>query len=137
MPPPAPRLRRDRFTVTLYGSFIVWGWLLYSFNPSVPLLADDLGISSAQAGLHGTAMALGGIAAAFVAPWLVRTRGRRSALVSSCLLVAAGIVAILAAPDLAWSLTAMLFLSLGGNVAIASAQPGLVMHHGAAASAAV
>ncbi|MBO9556109.1 MFS transporter [Cellulomonas sp.] len=137
MAPPTPRLRRDRFTVTLYGSFIVWGWLLYSFNPSVPLLADDLGISSAQAGLHGTAMAVGGIAAAFVAPWLVRTRGRRSALVSSCLLVAAGIVAILAAPGLAWSLTAMLFLSLGGNVAIASAQPGLVVHHGPAASAAV
>ncbi|GIG20968.1 hypothetical protein Cch01nite_16920 [Cellulomonas chitinilytica] len=137
MAPPTPRLRRDRLTVTLYGSFIVWGWLLYSFNPSVPLLADDLGISSAQAGLHGTAMALGGIVAAFVAPWLVRSRGRRAALVSSCLLIAVSVVAMLGAAGLAWSLTAMLFLSLGGNVAIAAAQPGLVAHHGPAASAAV
>jgi hypothetical protein len=114
-----PRLRRDRLTFTLYGSFAVWGWLLYSFNPSVPLLADDLGITSAQAGLHGTAMAAGGILAAFVSPALVRSRGRRAAL------------------DLAWSLAAMLVLALGGNVAIAAAQPALVVHHGPAASAAV
>ncbi|MGY4642217.1 MFS transporter [Cellulomonas sp. URHB0016] len=136
-PPPTPRLRRDRLTFTLYGSFAVWGWLLYSFNPSVPLLADDLGISNAQAGLHGTAMALGGILAAFVSPWLVRSRGRRAALVSSCLLVVVSVVAMLLAADLVWSLAAMLVLALGGNVAIASAQPALVDHHGPAASAAV
>ena len=51
---------RDRMTIAFYGSFVVWGWLLYSFKPSVPLLADELGISDAQAGLHGTAMAAGG-----------------------------------------------------------------------------
>jgi MFS family permease len=135
--PSAPRLRRDRLTFTLYGSFVVWGWLLYSFNPSVPLLADDLGITNAQAGLHGTAMALGGILAAFVSPWLVRGRGRRAALVTSCLLIVVSVLAMLLAVDLVWSLGAMLVLALGGNVAIAAAQPALVVHHGPAASAAV
>jgi len=71
---------RDRMTIAFYGCFAVWGWLLYSFNPSVPLLADELGISDAQAGLHGTAMAAGGILAAFVTPRLVRGRGRRAAI---------------------------------------------------------
>ena len=78
----APRRRahgfpRDRITVAFYSTFAVWGWLLYSFNPSVPLLADDLGISDAQAGLHGSSMAVGAILAAFVTPRLVRGRGRR------------------------------------------------------------
>ena len=38
---PAPiRLVLDRPTVSLYSFFVVWGWLLYSFSPSVPLLSD-------------------------------------------------------------------------------------------------
>jgi len=116
---------------------VVWGWLLYSFNPSVPLLADELGISDAQAGLHGTAMAVGGILAAFVTPRLVRGRGRRSVLLVSCALIALGASGLVAAPSLAWSLPAMVVLALGGNIAISAAQAGLVLRHGGRASAAL
>ena len=58
-PLPPPRLERDRVTVALYASFTAWGWFLYSFSPAVPLIATEQGISRAQAGLHGTALAAG------------------------------------------------------------------------------
>ncbi len=130
-------MRRDRLTWTLYGAFVAWGWFLYSFNPSVPLLADEFGISAAQAGLHGTAMAVGAVLASWVAPTVVRGRGRRTAIASALGLVALGVVGLLLAPSLWVSLPSMAVLAVGGNVAIASSQAGLARHHGPAASAAV
>lgn len=128
---------RDRITVAFYGTFVVWGWFLYSFNPSVPLLADDLGVSDAQAGLHGTAMAVGAVLAAFVTPRLVLGTGRRPSLMASVSLIAVGVVALVLAPTLAWSLAAIFVVSVGGNVAITAMQPGLVLRHGRASSAAL
>ena len=136
-PAPAPRLQRDRFTLTLDGVFVTWGWLLYSFNPSVPLLAAELGVSNAQAGLHGTAMAVGAVLAAAVTPWAVLRVGRRSALVGACVLLAAGIGLLVSGRTLPVTLTGMVVVALGGNVAISAAQAGLVLHHGRTASAAV
>ncbi|MBO0900144.1 MFS transporter [Cellulomonas sp. zg-ZUI199] len=132
-----PRLVRDRLTVGLYTPFMVWGWLLYSFNPSVPLLADELGVSAAQAGLHGTAMAVGGLVAAPVTPRAVRWAGRRGAVVGATLLLALGVAALLLGPSLPWTLAGMFVTALGGNVMIASAQVGLSEHTGPAASAAI
>ncbi|WP_291762572.1 MFS transporter [Cellulomonas sp. 73-145] len=132
-----PRLRRDRLTVTLYGSFVTWGWLLYSFNPSVPLLAHERGLSSAQAGLHGTAMALGGLVAAVLAPRSVQWWGRRTAVVAAGVTVAVGVVGLVLGPALVWTLLAMLVLATGGNVLIASSQVGLALRHGRVATAAI
>lgn len=132
-----PRLVRDRLTVGLYAPFAVWGWLLYSFNPSVPLLADELGITAAQAGLHGTAMAVGGLVAAPAAPRAVRGLGRRGAIVAAALLVAVGVTGLLLGPSLPWTLVGMFVTSIGGNVLIASTQVGLAQHAGRAASAAI
>lgn len=133
----APRLRRDRLTVTLYGSFITWGWLLYSFNPSVPLLAHERGLSSAQAGLHGTSMALGGLAAAVLAPRAVQWWGRRTAVTAAGVTVAVGVVGLVLGPSLPWTLLAMLVVSTGGNVLIAASQVGLALRHGRVATAAI
>jgi len=136
-PAPAPRFHRDRFTLTLDGVFVTWGWLLYSFNPSVPLLAAELGVSNAQAGLHGTAMAGGAVLAAALTPWAVRRLGRRAALVAAGVLIAAGIGLLISGWTLAATLSAMVVVSVGGNVAVSAAQAGLVLHHRRAASAAV
>ena len=133
----APRLRRDRLTVTLYGSFVTWGWLLYSFNPSVPLLAHERGLSSAEAGLHGTAMAFGGLAAAVLAPRAVRWWGRRTAVVAAGGTVAFGVTGLVLGPSLVWTLLAMLGVSTGGNVLIAASQVGLALRHGRIATAAI
>ena len=136
---PAPRTRvvRDRLTLTLYGPYTVWGWLLYSFNPSAPLLGHDLRISDALVGLHGTAMAAGGLVAAFLAPRAVLWWGRRRAILGALGLVVVGIAGLLTGPVLAWTLAAMFVLSAGGNILIASTQVGLALHHGPAASAAI
>lgn len=136
---PAARTRvvRDRLTLTLYGPYTVWGWLLYSFNPSVPLLGRDLRVSDALVGLHGTAMAAGGLAAAFLAPRAVLWWGRRRAILGALAVVVVGVVGLLTGPALAWTLTAMLVLSLGGNVLISATQVGLALHQGPAASAAI
>lgn len=132
-----PGLERDRITIAFYGTFVVWGWFLYSFNPSVPLLAEDLGVSDAQAGLHGTAMAAGAILAAFLSPRFVQWSGRRPALLSSLVLIGCGVVALVLAPTLGWSLAAIFFVALGGNVLISATQPGLALRHGVSASAAL
>ena len=132
-----PRLVRDRVTLGLYTPYAMWGWLLYSFNPSVPLLADELGVSSAQAGLHGTAMAGGSLLASVVVPRAVRALGRRRTVVVLCLVVAVGVAGVLAGPSLPWTLAAMLVTSLGGAGGIAATQVGLAEHTGRAASAAI
>ena len=136
-PAPAPRLHRDRFTLTLDGVFVTWGWLLYSFNPSVPLLAAELGVSNAQAGLHGTAMAVGAVLAAALTPWAVLRLGRRATLVGACVLITAGIALLTSGWTLPATLSGMVVVSVGGNVAVSAAQAGLVRHHGRTASAAV
>ncbi|MDQ2624802.1 MAG: MFS transporter, partial [Actinomycetota bacterium] len=131
------RLHRDQLTFTLYGTFIMWGWFLYSFNPSVPLLTADLGITRAQGGLHGTALAVGAVVAAVVTPRLVVSRGRRAALVTGVLTVAVGIVGLLLGPSLPWTLSGMFVVALGANIAISSAQVALALHHRGASSAVI
>ncbi|WP_454050387.1 MFS transporter [Cellulomonas sp. Marseille-Q8402] len=132
-----PRLHRDRFTVSMYGVFVTWGWLLYSFNPSVPLLAEELGVSNAQAGLHGTAMAVGALGAAALTPRAVLRLGRRTTLVGASVVIAAGIALLTTGQVLAVTLAGMVVVAVGGNMAISAAQAGLAGHHGRSASAAV
>lgn len=136
--PTAPaRLSRDRLTVTLYGTFMMWGWFLYSFNPSVPLLMADLEISRAQAGLHGTALAVGSVLAALVTPRLVLRFGRREVLAGASAGIVVGAAGLLLGPTLPWTLSGILVLALGANIAISCAQVALVLHHGRVATAAV
>lgn len=136
-PQTAAPLRRDRYTITTYGTFAVWGWFLYSFSPSVPLLAEDLGVSKAAGGLHGTAMAIGAISAAFVTPRLVAILGRRNAIAAGLVLVAVGVVGLVSGPILAATLASMFVLAVGGNIAVSSSQVGISDHHGPAAPAAI
>lgn len=133
----APRLVRDRLTLGLYAPFVVWGWLLYSFNPSVPLLGDELGVSAAQAGLHGTAMAAGGLVAAPLIPRAARALGRRTTLVVAALVVAVGLAGLLLGRELPVTLLGMLVTAVGGNLLIATAQVALAAHHGPTSSAAL
>ena len=135
---PAPiRLVRDQPTLSLYGYFVVWGWLLYSFSPSVPLLVDELGVTKAQGGLHGTAFAAGAILVARLTPRLVDRYGRRATLVGASALIAVGTIVLVTGPVLAWTLSGVFILAAGGNVAVSAVQAGLSLRHGRASSAAV
>lgn len=132
-----PRLHRDRFTWTVYGAFITWGWFLYSFNPSVPLLAAELGVSNAQAGLHGTSMAVGALLAAALTPRAVFALGRRAVLIVAGVVVAVGVVLLTTGQVLAMTLAGVVVIALGGNMIISAAQAGLAIHHRRASSAAL
>lgn len=131
------RLRRDRLTWSLYGYFVVWGWFLYSFNPAVPLLGRELGITKAQAGLHGTALAVGAVLAALAMPRLLPRFGRRTTLVGAGVLIALGTALLVTGPGFVWTLSGVLVMALGANVAISAGQAGLVLHHRGTSSAAV
>lgn len=135
--PFTPTLRRDGFTLTHYSVLVVWGWFLYSFSPSVPLLAEDLGVSKAVGGLHGTAMAAGAITAALVLPHLIRLLGRQRLLVASLVTVAVGVTCFVLAPSIALTLPSIAVVALGGNIALSIAQLNLSQRHGPAAPAAI
>ena len=74
-----PTLVRDRLTWLTYGHFAVYGYFFYGFGPIVPLLRAEQHTSRSVAGLHGTALALGGMLGGALTPWLVRRFGRTGA----------------------------------------------------------
>lgn len=131
------RLVRDRVTVALYASFVTWGWFVYSFPPAVPLLADELGITRAQAGLHGTALAVGTIVSGALNSWLAIRLGRRRVLVLGALVVAVGVAGLTLGASLAVTLPAAFVTALGGSLTISASQAALAVHHGESSAAAV
>ena len=136
--PLAPiRLHRDRVTVALYAHFVAWGWLLYSFSPSVPLLAREMGITKAQAGLHGTAMAAGTVVTALVSARMVERFGRRVTLLIASGVLALGVVILVSGRTLGVTLPGVAVIGIGGTLLISSAQPALSLHHSEASAAAV
>jgi MFS family permease len=76
---PAPTLIRDRLTWLTYGHFAVYGYFFYGFGPVVPLLRAEQHTSRGVAGLHGTALAVGGMLGGALTPWLVRRFSRAGA----------------------------------------------------------
>lgn len=126
---PSAPARFDRFSVGLYGTFVLWGWLLYTFGPVIQILGGELGFSAAEIGLHGTALAIGTALAGGVLAPVVQALGRRGALLLGAGLVAAGAVGLTVLSSLPATMTATVVLALGGNMAIAAAQAGLVLYH--------
>ncbi|WNB87579.1 MFS transporter [Cellulomonas sp. ATA003] len=116
---------------------MAWGWFLYSFSPAIPLIAAEQRISGAQAGLHGTAMAVGTVASAFLSARLVGRLGRRGALLVAGGVLVTGIVVLLLGQVTALTLTGALVTALGGTLAVSAAQPALAVHHGEASASAV
>lgn len=131
------RFVRDRLTVTVYASFIAWGWYLYAFSPAIPLIAHEQGISRALAGLHGTAMAVGSLISGTVSSHLALRWGRRvHAIIGSCIF-AGGVAALMVSTTLPATLTATLLISVGGTLSVSAGTPALSVHHGIAGPAAV
>jgi len=131
------RLVRDRLTLTFYASFIAWGWYLYAFSPSIPLIADELGISRGLAGLHGTAMATGTLIVGTMSAAIALRLGRRLHAVLGSTIFAGAVVLLMVSNTLAATLPATLLISVGGSLTLTAATPALSIHHGRAGPAAV
>src|SRR5450756_956317 len=115
----------------------VWGWLLYSFNPSVPLIAVEMRVTKAVAGLHGTAIAAGVILAGILTPRLVERFGRQAVLVLAGPVVAAGTLMLITGPGIAWTMGGVFVVAASASIAVGAAQAGLVMRHHGRSSASV
>ncbi len=123
-------LVRDQLTRAAYAYFALWGWFLYSFGPTVPLLRHEEGTSRAVAGLHGTALAAGSLLSATISVPLARRFGRRRVVLLACLLVALGIVLLVSLRGPALTVPATLVIGLGGALGLNAVNPILADHHG-------
>lgn len=132
-----PALIRTRLTWLTYSQLGVFGYFLYGFGPSVPLQRDDLHVSSAIGGLHGTALAVGSTIAGLTFARLARRVGRAGALRVGLLGLTAGILVYCLVPVLPLTLTGALLCGVFGTYVVTGCVVVLSTGHGPAGPAAI
>ncbi len=130
-------LVRDHATLSLYSTFLTWGWFVYGFTPAVPLIADEQHISRGVAGLHGTALAAGTVLAGLGSERIARRLGRRRMILLGMAIVSVGVTAVVTGPGLVSTLAGCALAAVGGNLMLAGSQTTLLELHGPAGPAAV
>lgn len=130
-------VQRDRLTWSIYSYLALWGWFLYSFGPSVPLIRAEQGTSRAVAGLHGTALALGALVAAGLTVPVTRRLGRRRVLLLGTSIVVVGVVLLVAGRWTPWTIAACAVVGTGGSLALNTTSAVLSVHHHEAGPAAI
>ncbi|MFF4779568.1 MFS transporter [Microtetraspora fusca] len=133
----AARLARDRPTWLIYLQLATFATYLYGLSAALPMIRAELGVSQAAAGLHGTAMAVGGIAAGLALPALTSRFGRRAATWAGLAGMNIGMVTV--ALGHALPVTVLGYLLAGGSASVSlyAAMAVLSDHHGAAGPAAI
>lgn len=130
-------LHRDRTTWMVYVLLAIYGYFLYGFGPSVPLLRDELGVSRAVGALHATAMSVGAVVGGLVGERVVAAIGRRGALWLGTGLLCVGVVGYTSVRVLAVTLTSALVCSLAGTFMLNGVNATLMDRHGAGGPAAL
>ncbi|MGZ4637696.1 MAG: MFS transporter [Actinomycetes bacterium] len=129
-------LRRDRLSWLAYLQVGCYGYFLYGFGPTVPLLRDEQGISRTLAGLHGTALAMGSLISALLVARLVERHGRTHVMWSGLVLLCLGVTAYVGSDALPVTLTGALLCAFGGTFVIVPVAAVLTDHHREAGAAA-
>jgi MFS family permease len=111
-PSPRPQLRD---TWTAYGYLSLWAYLLYALGNATPYLQADLHLTQFEAGLHGSALAVGVLASGLGADAVGRAVGSRRLLDLAVAFLCSAVVLLVVAPTLAVSLGAALLLGIGGG----------------------
>jgi predicted MFS family arabinose efflux permease len=132
-----PEFVRTRLTWLTYAQLAVFGYFLYGFGPSVPLQRDDLHVSSAIGGLHGTALATGSTLAGLTFAALSRRVGRTGTLRVGLLGLAAGTLLYCLVPLLPVTLGGALVCGLFGSYVVTGSVVVLSAAHGPAGAAAI
>lgn len=130
-------LHRDRQTRLLYAQLAIYGYFLYGFNASIPLLGTELGVSRAVAGLHGTAFACGTVVAGLTGAGLSARFGRRRVLWAGLGGLCAGVVLLVGATALGFTLLAAAVAGLAGSLVVNTVTAALSDHAGRWAPAAL
>ena len=129
--------RRDRATLITYGQFAMYGWFLYAFGPSVPLLRDEYGVTSTVAALHGTLLALAALLVGLGAPRVVRHLGRGGSLRAGSVLLIIGVLIYTSGHSLALTMLGAFVAGLGGGLVAVFGNAHLSAHQGEAAPSAL
>ncbi|MBE1563785.1 MFS transporter [Nonomuraea africana] len=115
----------------------VFATFIYGLSAALPLLRIDLRVSAAVGALHGTAMAAATIAAGLSLPLLTRAYGRRAVLWIGLAGLNAGVMLVMLASSLPFTLTGFALAGGFGSVMLYTAMAALSDHHGPAGPAAI
>jgi MFS family permease len=135
-------VRRDAVTLAAYVSLSTYTWFIYGLSPTIPLVREEFGTTSAIAGLHSLMLAFGVIIGASVGVPVMRRWHRYGAASGGSLTMAAAVAAFIAgsllpAGQLAVTLPSMVVAGVGGALLINSSTAVLNDHNGALGTAAV
>ena len=117
---PASRAWRDPL-IPAYLAIAATGMYLTSFGPSIPFVANDLGVSKATAGLLITALFLGSIAASAVVTWRFHESDQRRLASAGVVALAVGGVAMGVSPWWPVALGSCVLLGAGDGLLVTAA----------------
>ena len=104
-----------RATWISFSYLATWAFLLYGVGIATPYLRTDLHLTSFEAGLHGSALAIGTLTAGVSADRAARWLGSNWLPDLAVAIIATGIGLIALAPGLPVSLAGAMLLGLGGG----------------------
>ncbi|GIH69878.1 MFS transporter [Sphaerimonospora thailandensis] len=130
-------LSRDLPTWLVYLQLATFATYLYGMSAALPTLRDELGVSQAVAGLHGTGMAVGGIVGGLFLPALVARFGRRAITWAGLTGMNAGVLIVMFGHALPYTLLGYTVAGGCGSMALYAVMAVLSDHHGAAGPAAI
>ena len=114
-----------------------WSWFVYGFGASLALLRDDQGTSAWLGGLHGTALAAGGIVGALLTPRLNHRFGRGPVMRGSAIGCALSIIwYLIPGMPVGGTLTAIFVTCFFGNIVVVCVNSFIATHQGPASPAA-
>ncbi|GAB3150189.1 MFS transporter [Microbispora hainanensis] len=128
---------RDSPTWLIYLQLATFATYLYGLSAALPLLRAELGVSQAVAGLHGTGMALGGIAGGLALPALTRRFGRRVVIWAGLTGMNAGVLLVAFGHALPFTLAGFTLAGCCGSTALYVMMAVLSDHHGPAGAAVI
>ncbi|GAA1308137.1 MFS transporter [Planotetraspora silvatica] len=133
----ALRFNRDRPTWFIYLVLATFATYLYGLSAALPTLRAELGVSQAVGGLHGTAMAVGGVIAGLTLPLLSARLGRRVTVWTGLVVMNAGILIVILGHSLPFTLTGFAVAGTAGSVTLYVVMAALSDHQGPAGPAAI
>ena len=113
----------DKPTLVSFASISMWSWFCYGLGAMLAFLAEEQGTAPWISGLHGTALAAGGVLGALMAPALNNRFGRGVVTRVGALGAAACIgLFILPVPAPVWTLAWVFVACIFGNLLVVGVQ---------------
>ncbi|HEX3826490.1 MAG TPA: MFS transporter [Sporichthyaceae bacterium] len=121
----------------MHWQLALWGYFLFGFEPVVPLLRSEFGLSRTVAGLHGSAISLGTILAGLAYPRLCARFGRRRTGWLGVAGMCGGLVVLCTGRHLGATLVGALLAGGFGALLVAGSAAILSDNHGLLGAAAI